>query len=115
MKRLAAGFLIAGALFALAQCELFSKTVEYAVTAGFGNVTVLYNDENGEGNAVTTAIPWSVSFDLFSSKRPFAAALRVTNNTGGTVDACIREEGVNVDEVTGLAAGSTADLWAWIE
>jgi len=117
MKKLAFAILIAGVVFALSQCFLFDTTVEYRVTsASPTSVTILYNDENGEGARVDATTPWSLSFDLYSSERPFAAALRATNNDlVNNVNLFIYEDGVPVDSFVGLAPSFTADTFAWIE
>jgi len=66
---------------------------------------------------VDTTTPWSTSFDLFSSERPFVAALRVTNyDSLNDVDAFIYEDGIAADwTTTPIGYGLTDDLFAWIE
>jgi len=116
MKKFAVVLLVLGAVFALTQCELFGTTVTYQVSgSGFGTVPVLYNDEHGERVEENVGLPWDKSFTLFSSKLPFVAALRVTNNSGDFVDAYIREDGVDVDWITNIPNLSSSNLYAWIE
>jgi hypothetical protein len=117
MKKLAFAVLMTAAAFALSQCALFNTTVEYSVTStGFPSVTILYNDENGEGVEINTTAPWSVSFDLFTSDRPFVAAIRVSNNDlTENATAFIYEDGVVVASDTALPWPDIAEAFAWIE
>ena len=116
MKNFAIAFLIAGVLLALAQCELFSKTVEYNVSGSSTQISVRYQGKNGELVEVSAASPWSTRFDLLTSKRPFLAFIHVTNYGSGDVSVNILEDGVTVaGPGTATASGGSVDLYHIIE
>lgn len=115
MKRFAVVLLLAGAVFALTQCDLFNTTVEYNVSGGPAPLTIRYNGEDGEIVDVSATAPWSTSFELFSSARPFIAFLRVTTGSGTAVNAYIREDGNTVDQSLNIPAPGSDDLYYIIE
>jgi hypothetical protein len=117
MRKLAVAALVAAAVFGLSQCELLNKTVEYSVeSVGTPSLTIIYIDVSGEGIEVSTNAPWSESFELFASDRPFVAALRVTNNGPDAIDVAILEDGTEVAGGLGLVQDvDPYDYFSWIE
>jgi hypothetical protein len=115
MKKLAFAVLIAGAVFALSQCELFNTTLEYNVSGTSTSLAIMYQDENGELVQVTAVSPWSTTFELFASDTPFLAFIQVTNNdvASSGVNLYILGDGSTAASDTALAF-STADAYAVI-
>lgn len=68
------------AVLLLGGCELFTDSVEYHVTGTSSAISVLYMDSVGALDTVTASSPWSESFTVMNSSRPFMTYLRVSNN-----------------------------------
>jgi choline-glycine betaine transporter len=115
MRKLVVAVLLAAAVFAFSQCSLFSTTVEYNISGSSFSLDIMYQDESGTLVEVRAASPWSTSFQLYSSERPFLAFIRVTNNGGSNVDAYILEDGgIAAGPSTATALGGTTEIHAVI-
>lgn len=106
---LAAALLLVG-------CELFTDTVEYHVTGTSSAISVLYMDKGGELNEVSAASPWSESFTIMNSSRPFMTYLRVTNSDASSTGLTIY---ISVDgtqeKTTTVAYGASGELYFVVE
>jgi hypothetical protein len=115
MKKLVFAILVGIAVFALSQCWLFDTTVEYNISGSSASLNILYQDDHGELSEVDAASPWSTSFELFSSERPFLAFIKVINNGGGNVDVSIRKDGSTVvGPSTAAALGGSTEIYSVI-
>jgi len=77
------------AILLLGGCELFTDSVEYHVTGTSSAISVLYMDKDGDLDKVTASSPWSESFTLMNSSRPFMTYLRVSNNDSSSAGITI--------------------------
>jgi hypothetical protein len=73
----------------------------------------MYQDGSGTLVEARAASPWSTSFQLFGSDRPFLAFIRVTNNGFSNVDVYILEDGVlAAGPSTATALGGSTEIYA---
>lgn len=115
MKKAVVALLLAGAVLALSQCELFYTTVEYKLTGTSSPIDMMYQNEEGlvEEDSGTSS-PWSASFELKPSDRPFLAFIQVTNNgIANAVTVEIREDGDLVQTGTAAAGGGSVAIY-WV-
>ena len=114
MKKLAFAVLLAAAVFALSQCELFSTNVQYNIIGSSSNLDILYQDENGQLIEMIGPNPGIISFQVFGSELPFLAFISVTNSDFiNDVNVFILEDGIAVvgPSTAGKLGGSTEIYW----
>ena len=85
------------------------------MTGGPSSITVLYADKGGDLNKVTASSPWSESFTLMNSNRPFITYLRVTNNGVADVQFYITVDGYQETTPVTVASGGTESITFVVE
>ena len=107
MKKLGIALIVAALVFGLIQCDLFTKKVEYSVSSdGSGSVSIRYQDSKGQLVDASAVPPWSTSFDLASTDRPFLAFIEVTNFDASTVYISILQDNAIVSTGQIIGVGS---------
>lgn len=111
-------FILVGlaAILLLGACELFTDSIEYHVTGTSSSISLLYMDKGGGLDEIQASSPWSESFTVMNSSRPFMTYLRVTNNDASSTGLTIY---ISVDgsqeRTTTVAYGATGELYFIVE
>ena len=116
MKRTIVVLAISLLVFSLAQCDLFTRTIQYTVTSAdtIGFHIYYTSDVSGLTEETATA-PWTKSWTRLNNQDTKLAFIQVTKSTGADFTVQIDLEDVTVAGPTTGTAGSTVTLYSIIE
>ncbi len=103
-------------VFGLAQCDLFTRTIEYTITSADTNsFHVYYTSDVSDLTEETATAPWTKQWTRLSTQETRLAFIQVTKSTGADFTVQIDVEDATVAGPTTGTAGSTVTLYYVVE
>jgi hypothetical protein len=116
MKKLILVLAISLLVFSLAQCDLFTRTIQYTVTsADTIGIHIYYTSDVSGLTEETVTAPWTKSWTRLNNQDTKLAFIQVTKSTGADFTVQIDLEDVTVAGPTSGTAGSTVTLYYVVE